>query len=83
LPRAAATRAAAAVSQTYARKKKRPRKEIVDIAEDDDSDHEMIDVAHDQHGGSDSEEIMEEDEDSRGPAPDANAGFQLNDDLLI
>jgi len=86
LPRAAAARAAATVSHTYARKRKRPRKQrATDIAEEDDSDHEMIDAANDQLDGSDSEAIMDQDQedaDSGGCAIAAAGGFQLNSDLL-
>ncbi|KAG2572458.1 hypothetical protein PVAP13_7KG180555 [Panicum virgatum] len=86
LPRAAAARAAATVSHTYARKRKRPRKKrATDIAEEDDSDHEMIDAANDQLDGSDSEAIMDQDQedaDSGGCAIAAAGGFQLNSDLL-
>lgn len=81
--RAAATRAAAAVSQTYVRKNKRPRKGTAtqDLAEEDDSDVEMTYVPHDQHDGSDSKEMME-DESSQGCAATGDDGFQMNDNLL-
>ena len=88
LKRAAATRSAAAVSHTYARKK-RPRRanatqEVAqDIAELNDSDQEMmeVDAPGDQHGVSDSEYTMEDGEDSGGP-PDGEQEFQLNEALL-
>ena len=88
LKRAAAARSAAAVSHTYARKK-RPRRanatqEVAqDIAELNDSDQEMmeVDAPGDQHGVSDSENTMEDGEDSGGP-PDGEQEFQLNEALL-
>ena len=86
MPRAVAARAAASVSQTYARRRKRPRNTAAapDITEEDDSDHDRRDVAQEQQVESNSEAGMEQDEDSSGPATVGDAGsFHLNVDLLI
>lgn len=78
LPRAASSRAAASVSQTYARRRKRPRNTAAapDITEEDGSDHDRRAAAQEQG--------MEQDEDSSGHATAGDAGsFHLNVDLLI
>ena len=61
LPRAAAAHAAASVSETYARRRKRPRNIAAapDITEEDDSDHDRRDVAQEQQVEYDSEAGME------------------------
>ncbi|CAO2173441.1 unnamed protein product, partial [Urochloa humidicola] len=84
LPRAAAVRAASIVRQTFVRKRRRLTKAPAtqDIAEDDDSDPIIdmtVDVPDDQHGGSDSEEEMEDE----ATGEDGDGGFKLNADLLI
>ena len=86
LPRAAAACEAASVSETYARRRKRPRNTAAapDITEEDDSDHDRRDVAQEQQVEYDSEAGMEQDEDSSGPATAGDArSFHLDVDLLI
>ena len=85
--RAAAARAAISVRQTYARKRKCPRKIAAaqDTAEEDNSDNYERDEAQGQQ--SESKVGTDEDEDSSAPATIAatrdGGAFQLNDDLLI
>jgi hypothetical protein len=77
LPRAAAARAAASVSQTYKRNRKRPRTAATpNTIDDEDDDHEaqvQLDASNDEEG-------MEVDGDLGG---DEGGGFNLDDDLLI
>jgi len=77
LPRAAATRTAASVSQMYTRKRPRTTAAATpDIIDDENDDHE----AQVQPDASDAEVGMEVDGDSGG---DGGGGFNLDDDLLI
>jgi len=79
LPRAAAARAAASVSQMYTRKRPRTAAAAAatpDIIDDEDDDHE----AQVQPDTSNAEVGMEVDGDSGG---DGGGDFNLDDDLLI
>jgi hypothetical protein len=70
------------VRQTYARKRKRPRKIVAaeDIAEEDNSDNDERDEAQGQQ--SESKVGMDEDEDSSATIAATRGAFQLNDDWL-
>ena len=79
LPRAAAARATASVSQMYTRKRPRTTAAAAaapDSIDDEDDDHE----AQVQPDASNAEVGMEVDGDSGG---DGGGGFNLDDDLLI
>lgn len=84
--RAAAARAAISVRQTYARKRKCPRKIAAaqDTAEEDNSDNDERDEAQGQQ--SESKVGTDEDEDGSAPATIAatkdGEAFQLNNVLL-